>query len=78
MTHCLQSTVGLDINIRFNAYAFYVILLLILLSGDVSENPGPGLDHSNQTDNLSILHLNIRSIRNKLEYIKDTFSDFNI
>lgn len=55
-----------------------VLLLLILLSGDVSENPGPDLDQSNQTNNLSILHLNIRSIRNKLEYVKDNFLDFDI
>ncbi len=38
-------------------------------------NPGPTPDG---TPCLSILHQNIRSIRNKLEYIKDTFLDFDV
>ena len=68
----------LVINSFVNINILYVIMQLILISGDVSENPGPDLDQSNQNDNLSILHLNIRSIRNKLEYVKDNLSDFDI
>ncbi len=48
--------------------------MLILLSGDVAKNPGPNVD----TECLSILHLNIRSIRNKLPYIENTFTEFDI
>lgn len=45
-----------------------------MLSGDIELNPGPQfLGHS-----LSVLHVNIRSIRHKLEYIKDQFLDFDI
>ena len=47
---------------------FYCILihLLLILSGDVESNPGPiELKHS-----LSVLHVNIRSIKNKLNYLK--------
>ncbi len=51
-----------------------LLVLLILLGGDVAENPGP----DNLAESLSILHLNIRSIRNKLSYIEDTFVDFDI
>ena len=69
---CLVINTFVYINI------LYVIMQLILISGDVSENPGPDLDQSNHNDNLSILHLNIRSIRNKLEYVKDNLSDFDI
>ncbi|MEW8546519.1 MAG: reverse transcriptase family protein, partial [Candidatus Thiodiazotropha sp.] len=72
MKNSLNDISSLNINI------LAVLLLLILLSGDVSENPGPDLDQSNQSDNLSILHLNIRSIRNKLEFVKDSLSDFDI
>ncbi|MCU7958324.1 MAG: endonuclease/exonuclease/phosphatase family protein, partial [gamma proteobacterium symbiont of Bathyaustriella thionipta] len=42
-------------------------------SGDIETNPGPDNIHE-----LSILHLNIRSIRNKLDFIRDSFSDFDI
>ena len=48
-------------------------------SGDIESNPGPSDPNNCSSSNaLSILHLNIRSIRNKLEYIFDNFSDFDI
>ena len=36
-------------------------------------NPGPAINHE-----ISLLYLNIRSIRNKIDYIVDTSSDFQI
>ena len=58
-----------------NAFFTIVLLLLLLQSGDIETNPGPStLNHGS----LSILHSNIRSIRNKLDFIKDFFFDFNI
>jgi exonuclease III len=45
-----------------------------MLSGDIESNPGPGTTN----DCLSILHCNIRSIRNKFDYIKDSFLDNDI
>ena len=59
--------------IFYNLQCFLVILLLLLQAGDIETNPGPENVHE-----LSILHLNIRSIRNKLDFILDSFSDFNI
>lgn len=51
-----------------------VVAALVLLGGDVETNPGPTTgEHC-----ISILHCNIRSIRNKLEFIKDNFTDFDI
>ena len=50
-----------------------ILLLLLLKAGDVETNPGP-----DTTDVLSILHCNIRSIRNKLDYIRDNTLDFDI
>ncbi len=48
---------------------------LIILSGDIEINPGPIV---NDVSSLSITHQNIRSIRNKMEFIKDTLLDFDI
>ena len=52
------------------AYAFFSMLLI--MSGDVESNPGP-IEHC-----LSIIHSNIRSIRNKLEFIKNNLLDFDV
>ena len=51
----------------------FVIFLLLLQADDIETNRGPENAHE-----LSILHLNIRSIRNKLDFILDNFSEFNI
>ncbi len=48
---------------------------LLLLAGDIELNPGPTNDSGGC---LSIMHQNIRSIRNKMDYIKDNFLDFDI
>ena len=55
----------------------YTLLLLLLRSGDIELNAGPS--HVTPREcNLSIFHQNIRSIRNKFEYIRDNFLDFDI
>ena len=46
-----------------------------MLDNDVERNPGPA---PSQEYRLSILHCNIRSIRNKLDFIKNNFVDFDI
>ena len=43
-------------------------------AGDVERNPGPNTINNS----LSILHCNIRSIRNKLDYITENLLDFDI
>ena len=43
-----------------------VIVLLVLMSGDVAENPGPGESTHDSHNCLSLMHLNIRSIRTKI------------
>ena len=50
--------------------SYISIALLLLRAGDFESNPGNGC--------LSIAHLNIRSIRNKLNYVTDHLSDFDI
>ncbi len=58
-----------------NCEYFLFTLKLLLLSGDIESNPGP--DQHN-TSCLSVMHQNIRSIRNKFEYVKDNYLDFDI
>ncbi|MCG8048754.1 MAG: endonuclease/exonuclease/phosphatase family protein [Candidatus Thiodiazotropha taylori] len=60
-----------------NNHFCFIILMLILQALDIEENPGPANSNPSQAD-LSILHINIRSIRNKIEYIQDHFLDFDI
>ena len=57
----------------YNNQCFFTMLLLLLQSGDIETNPGPDNLHE-----LSILHLNIRSIRNNIDFIMDNLLDFNI
>ena len=59
-----------------NASLRIAIMTLIMLSGDIERNPGP--TQSNVQNCLSILNLNIRSIRNKLDYISTNLLDFDI
>ena len=46
------------LNIQFAV----VLILLLLEAGNIESNPGP-----NPENTLSVLHLNIRSIRNKID-----------
>ena len=61
-------------DIVCNLYFKIVLILLLLEAGDIEMNPGPDTFNSS----LSILHSNIRSIRNKLDYITENFLDFDI
>ena len=55
-----------DVNC-YETYGSQPCFLLLLLSGDVETNPGPGLSSSGQCPpNLSYVLLNARSIANKL------------
>ena len=58
-----------------NLYILRLCLFdLLLESGDKEINPGP----YNINNSLSILHSNIRSIRNKFHYLTEYFLDFDI
>ncbi len=65
---------GFGISLLYNTVQLIFCLMLLIRAGDVESNPGP----TNESGSLSILHLNIRSIRNKISYIEDTFADFDI
>ena len=54
------------------------LCLLVLMSGDVELNPGPIMADTQHIGALSLIHLNIRSIRNKFDFVTDNFLDFDI
>ena len=49
-----------------NLHFSLVVLLITLISGDISENPGPSSHSSTNNISMSVMHLNIRSIRKKM------------
>ena len=79
LARCVANTVvTLAMSSILNLHFSLVVLLITLMSGDVSENSGLSSYSSTNNINLSVLHCNIRSIRKKFEFIKETLSDFNI
>jgi hypothetical protein len=56
------------------------IKLCVLLSGDIEQNPGPTQGDTTGTlqSSISICHLNIRSLRNKIDDIVHIVEDFDI
>ena len=69
---CLVSQQQLDSSLC-NFQFSLVMFLLPLEAVDIESNTGPDNEHS-----LSILHLNIRNIQNKIGCIQDQHSDFNV
>ena len=49
-----------------------ILLILILLDNDIGENPGPF------SDEISIFHVNARSVRKKLDYIESVGFDSSL
>ena len=76
---CLQFSLGMCMlsqpGMVRNDPMKYIILIL-LLSGDIAENPGPAVDTS--VKNLSICHINAQSVYNKLDLIAVELSKFDI
>lgn len=62
-------------DLLYDAHFLCIVLLLLMQSGDIEPNPGPATSYNGS---ITILHSNIRSLRNKLNFIKETFLDFNI
>lgn len=80
---CVYTKRILDQSILFLLDSIYkldfalITLLLVIMSGDVETNPGP-INQTSSDHCVSILHCNIRSLRNKLEYVLDNFCDFDV
>ena len=81
MIHLLKWVVGASnllsialIGIVCTLYFKIVRIILLLEAGDIERNPGPNTINNS----LSILHCNIRSIRNKQDNITENLLDFDI
>ena len=55
----------------------YIYALLITWGNNVESNPGPSSQSDDNTI-LSIFHINIRSLRNKISYLSDIASEYDI
>ena len=53
-----------------------LVIHLLLLAGDIELNPGPGGTPDLIESVLSIYHGNIRSLRNKINYITNLNEEF--
>ena len=76
---CLQS-----LNPNVNAVFLLFILTFILMVGNVETNPGPQGPSSSSSQNIildkaiSLCNLNIRSLRNKIDFLNDFAEDLDI
>ena len=67
-----------------NVNIIFTLMLFLLVCGDIHPNPGPisSTGNSSVSDScpncLGILHLNIRSMRNKLNFIESFANDVDI
>ena len=76
-TYCARTIfilLFLRIFIKNDAYSVYKIVLLLACM-DIEMNPGPNVPG---IKSLDIFHLNTRSIRNKIDNIRDLADDFHI
>jgi hypothetical protein len=62
---------------NFTTMSFCLIIIdMLIITGDVELNPGPGETPVNFEDHcLSIFHGNIRSLRNEVDYISNIIED---
>ncbi|PJE78524.1 hypothetical protein CI610_02532 [invertebrate metagenome] len=58
-------------------HPFNATLIILLIAGDIHPNPGPNSE-SSVSSVLSLLHLNIRSLRNKVKYLSSLIDDIDI
>ncbi|PJE77993.1 hypothetical protein CI610_03077 [invertebrate metagenome] len=80
LTNVLKSTIAVCVNLlknyrktyMSNNYFLLILILLLLQHMDIESNPGP------VEGELSVFHLNIRSVRNKLEYIENIAGEYDV
>ena len=76
----LESYRIFHVNVINIALIISFIKLCLLLSEDIEQNPGPTQGDTTRTlqSSISICHLNIRSLRNKIDDIVHIVEDFDI
>ena len=72
-----------NVNALFLLFTLHFILLVHVV-GNIESNPGPhelsqSISENNHTDRcISLCNINIRSIRNKMEFLETSLNDFDI
>ncbi|PJE78013.1 hypothetical protein CI610_03058 [invertebrate metagenome] len=66
----IQTTLSAITN---NSCFLLLLQLLILSCNDVHPNPGP-----NKINDISVFHLNIRSLKNKISFLENVASDYDV
>ena len=73
-----------SLNPNINIVFLLFIIQFILIIGNVEANPGPELQDVNGTNSeysdnfISVCNINIRSIRNKLEFLHNFMDEFDV
>ena len=73
-----------SLNPNVNAEFLLFILTFIFMVGNIETNPGPEIPRSSSSQNdiidktVSLCNLNIRSLRNKIDFRNDFAEDFDI
>lgn len=55
-----------------------MLLCLLIICGDIESNPDLERTQEYSEKTLLIIHCNIRSLRNKLNYIADIIEDYDV
>ena len=78
MSHVEQHQLQLfyvSYNHALKIYFFCMLISWLIVCGDVEINPGPA--DNPVKEHLSVFHLNIRSVRNKLNVLEDIAADYD-
>ena len=80
----LSLSVFQSLNIGIDIVFLLFVLQYILIIGNVEQNPGPGHSYESNAPSLdhetclSVCNINIRSVRNKIEFLQNFCDEFDI
>jgi hypothetical protein len=67
-----------SLNPNIDIVFLLFVLQYILIIGNVEVNQGPELDNHSSDNSISICNINIRSARNKLDFLNNFTDEFDI
>ena len=79
MTNTYLNPITISLVTKVLLFIHIFLSILLILSGNTEPNPGPAIhDFTTINGSVSIMNLNICSICNKIDFIQDNLSDFDI
>jgi hypothetical protein len=67
-----------SLNPNIDIVFLLFVLQYILIIGNVEVNQGPELDNHSSDNSISICNINIRSARNRLDFLNNFTDEFDI